>query len=183
MQSTLIAGDTINYAAAVTGYSPADGWSLRYRLTPRAGGGAAIDITAIADAGGWLVQVSPTTTAAWAPGEYTWASWMQRTGERYSIGQGQCTIKADPATMAVGTDTRTPAAILLATLEAAYLAHIQSGNAVVGYYLINGRQMQYRKFEELLAAIASARRQVESEKVAARVAAGFSPRQRFVVRM
>lgn len=183
MQSTLIAGDSINYAAAVTGYSPADGWSLRYRLTPRASGGSAIDITATDDGSGWLVQVGPAVTAAWTAGEYTWASWVQRTGERYSIGQGQCTIKADPATLAAGTDTRSAATVLLATLEAAYLEHIQSGNAVVGYYLINGRQMQYRKLEELLAAIAAARRQVESEKVAARVAAGLSPRQRFVVRM
>lgn len=183
MQSILIAGDSINYAASLPGYTPADGWSLRYRLTPRAAGGTPVDITATDSGSGWLVQVGPATTAVWVAGDYTWASWVQRTGERYSIGQGQLTIKADPAALPAGTDTRSAAAVTLATLEAAYQAHISSGNAAVGEYEINGRRMKYRKLEELLAAIAAARRQVEAERVSARVSAGLSPRLQFVTRM
>lgn len=183
MQTELIAGDSINYAAAVTGYSPADGWSLRYRLTPRDPASPAIDIAATDAGSGWLVQVGPSTTDAWAPGAYTWASWVQRTGERYSIAQGQLTIKPDPAALVSGTDTRSPATIVLAQLEATYAAYIASGNFVVGEYEIAGRRMKYRKVEELLAALAAARRQVASERVAARVAAGLPARARFVTRM
>lgn len=183
MQTELIAGDTINYAASVSGYSAADGWSLRYRLTPRLAGGTPIDITATADGSSWLVQVGPSITADWVAGDYAWASWVQRTGERYTIGQGQMVIRPNPATLAAGTDTRSAATITLARLKAAYDDYIASGNFVVGEYEIGPRRMKYRKVEELLAAIAAAQRQVASEGVAARVAAGLPPRRQYVVRM
>ena len=117
MQQQLIAGDTLDFDVSVPDYAASAGYTLKYRLVPRAAG-SAIEITASANGADYAVEVSAATTSTWAAGEYAWYSWVEITGARYTIDSGQITIKANPATLAAAEDTRSQAEIALAAINA-----------------------------------------------------------------
>lgn len=181
MQRTLTAGDSLNYEAPVPGYSPADGWQLRYRLAPRAVGGTPIDVAATASGSNHLVQVAPTTTATWAPGDYSWASWVERPGERYSVDSGQLTILPDPAQLGAGADTRSLPQRTLDELLAAR-AQWASTQGRVRRYKIGDREREFASAAELDAEIRFWQGQLAEEKAAARLASGLPSRNRILVR-
>src|SRR5712691_12530804 len=104
---TVVAGDTLDFTVSVPDYPATSGWTLKYRLTPRfaAPTQAAIVLTATASGVDYSVQASPATTAAWSPGAYTWARWVEKAGARQTLSEsGQLEVKADPALTAQGFD-------------------------------------------------------------------------------
>lgn len=102
----LTAGDTLNFATAVTNFSAADGWQLHYRLAPTFPGGTPILLDSVADVASHRVQVTADVTATWLPGAYQWNSWVTRTTERYSVQTGTVQILPDPATFQPTIDAR-----------------------------------------------------------------------------
>jgi hypothetical protein len=180
MQSTLVAGDSVNYLAEVADYAPADGWSLRYRLAPRDGGQAPIDIAATAIGDRFAVQVGPDVTADWAPGEYAWASWVEREGERYSIARGQLTIAPDPATLTAGADTRSGAELGLKAIEDTLAGRASDATL---RYKINGRELERYSIPELLKLRDFYARQVAQERRAAGLQDSTGTIRRILVRM
>jgi hypothetical protein len=71
----------------------------------------------------------------------------------------------------------------LQDLEAAYRAHLASGNVHVGRYTIAGRSMEYRTLADLLKALTAARKDVQLGRAARRISAGLPARTQFVTRM
>jgi hypothetical protein len=167
MQTTLTAGDTLNYPALVPDYPASAGWALKLRLVPRGttpGSGVATTITAVADGDGYRVQVSAAVTATWAAGPYTWSSWVEKAGERYTQQSGQITVLPDPAAMAAGTDTRTHAAKVLDAVESVLEGRASQSHLELE---IAGRKLKFIPMAELLAVRDRYRWEVRNQQAAA----------------
>lgn len=174
---TIIVGDTLDFLTTVADYPPADGWTLKYRLVPRTSG-TAIDITAATSGTDYRVQVAPATTANWTAGEYSWFSWVEQSGARYTVDEGLVTLKANPAT-STAYDARTPARKALDALNAGFETF--GTNAHVHEYTIENRSMKYRTFADFMAARDRLVAEVAREENAARTAAGLASKNRLRV--
>lgn len=116
MKSSLIVGDTLDFLTTVADFPPANGWTLKFRLVPRTSG-TAITLTATTSGTDYRVQVDPATTAAWTAGEYSWTSWVEKSGARYSVESGTITLLPDPGVVSA-YDGRSHAAKVLDSIEA-----------------------------------------------------------------
>ncbi len=182
MQTELIAGEALNYRAAVAEYPASAGWVVTLYLNRRAGG-LVTTVVGTADGNAHVLQAASAVTAAWPAGAYAWELWAALGAERYLLDAGQLEVRASLIGAAAGTDTRTDAQRALDLLRAAWRAYISSGNVTAASYTINGRTMTYRTVAELRAAINAAERDVLNEETAQRSAAGLGGRTRFVIRM
>lgn len=95
------AGDLWTWRAdALAGaYDPA-GHALAYTLRPEAGGPVVDLALAIADSGGWRVEVAPAVTAAIEPGRYRLCALLTRAsdGARAVAAEALLAVAPDPAT-------------------------------------------------------------------------------------
>ena len=165
--TSVTAGDTITWTRALADY-PATAYTLKYRLINAAG---KIDITATAAGADHLVSVSSTTSAAYTAGSYAWTAWVEKTGERTTVGGGTITVKPNIAALAT-LDARSDAAIIVDQLMAAYKTYTASqGN--VAEYEIAGRRMKYRSSAEILDQLNHWKGILAGEKRAERIAAGL----------
>ena len=179
MQDRIILGDTLDYGTTVADYPASAGWTLKYRLVPRTTG-AAILLTAIADGDNYLVQVTSATTATWAAGEYSWASWVVKAGEVYSLSQGTCKLLADPRTATAPLDARTDAQTALDNVTATLQGRATSA---VLEYEIAGRRLKYTPVADLIALQSELMAQVQREQRLADSAKGYPDKRKTYVRM
>lgn len=168
MNQELVAGDTLDFTVSVPDYPATDGWTLKYRLTPRftTPTQAPIDLTAAASGADYQVQAGPSTTAAWKAGTYTWARWVEKTGARQTLDEsGQLVLKADPSATVQGHDARTHASKVLDAIEA-----VIEGRATKDQeeYTIGDRQLKRTPLADLIAL----RGRYKAEVLAERRAAG-----------
>jgi hypothetical protein len=116
----IIAGDTLTWKKSLSDYLPGDGYTLKYRLINTAG---KLDITATASGSDHLISVTAATTAAYAPGTYTWTSYVEKGSgaelERHTISTGTIKVLPSLATQAAGYDTRSHVKKVLDLIEAA----------------------------------------------------------------
>jgi len=174
--AAITAGDSFTWQKTLADY-PAGTWTLKYRLINAAG---KIDITATASGTDHLVTVTPTTSAAYTAGDYTWTSWVEKTGYRITVGGG--TIEVKPNIAALTTlDARTDAAIIVDQLMAAYKTYTAS-NGNVAEYEIAGRRMKYRSGAEILQQISHWKSVLAAEKRAESIAAGLGGANKILVR-
>jgi hypothetical protein len=157
----LIAGDSLNFATCVPGYSAADGWTLRYRLVPMSGAGGAIDLVATADGDSHRVQASAAVTANWPAGVYSWASWVDKAGERYTNQTGQLTVTADPRTATAGWDNRSAWRKALDDAKAA----LQAWTPTRRRYKIGEREMEFNTSADIIKHIKFLEGQVLQEDI------------------
>ncbi len=180
LPSTHTAGDSTAWLLDAGDYLPSAGWAAKLILV----GATRIELTCAASGSQFAANQPSSSTAGWAPGEYTASIIYTKAAERASRPLGALRVLPDPA--AAGTTARsllTAAEAHLADLESAYRDHMASGNAVVAEYQIGTRRKRFKDLADLIKAIDRARQDVEREKVAANLAAGGSARRRFVVRM
>jgi hypothetical protein len=176
----LVAGDTLDFVDTVAAYPPADGWTLKYRLVPRftTPTQAPITLTAATSGTDYRVQVGPSGTG-WAPGDYTWARWVEKSGARVSLGEGMLEVLADPSTIVAGYDPRTHGRKVLESIEA-----VIEGRATLDQqsYAINGRQLVRTPLADLLRMRDTYRAEVRREDDAAKAAAGLATSRHYYVR-
>lgn len=166
MQTDLVAGDSLNFCTAVPEYGAGAGWALKYRLVPRNAAHTVIEITAAAEGDDYRVQVPPVTTATWSADTYGWASWVEKSGERYTISSGSIVVRADPATIAAGFDTRTSARVALDNARAAR----DAWNPTQRRYKIGEREREFNSVAEILKLIAHLETEVlKEDRLAGRV--------------
>jgi hypothetical protein len=174
------AGDTFAATISGTDYPPAAGWSAQLVLI----GIARYTINATTSGSDFAAAATAAQTAAWAPGDYTCRLIYTNGAQRATGASSSLRVLPDPAAGTTDAQAlKSPAQRVLDDLMVAYRAHLSGGQVHVAEYTINGRTMKFRSIAELLAAINAARRDVEAENAAARVAAGLSPRVRYVTRM
>ena len=181
MQDNLIIGDTLDFVTSVPAWPASAGYTLKYRLIPRVSG---TPITLTASTSGvddYRVSVSPTTTATWTAGEYTWSAWVEKSGERRTVDNGLVTIKYDPST-AAAYDGRTQAQKALEDCKTA-LANFQATGGRVKSYSIGGRSMEFDDAGGILTLMNYWQWQVTREAAATAVAQGLSDPRRIYVRM
>jgi hypothetical protein len=95
----------------------------------------------------YRVQATPTATAAWTPGAYNWFRWVEKAGERQSLGSGSLTVQVNPATVAQGADIRSQAEAALDAINA-----VLANRATVDQQemSIAGRSLKRMTVDELL---------------------------------
>jgi len=113
-------GDTLkwNRQDLSDDYPASEGWSLTYYFRGPEG---KFDISASADGDYFAVSVTPTTTATYKPGDYTWTTKVGLGSDVYTIDHGSCTVQTDLATKGAGYDPRSHVKKVLDALEAAIL--------------------------------------------------------------
>ena len=150
MVDSLIAGDTLDFTDVVADYPATAAWVLKYRLVPRftAPVQAPVELTATTvNTTDYRVQATPTATAAWTPGTYNWFRWVEKAGERQSLGSGSLTVQVNPATVAQGADIRSQAEAALDAINA-----VLANRATVDQQemSIAGRSLKRMTVDELL---------------------------------
>jgi hypothetical protein len=141
---TIIAGDTLDFTVEVVDFPASDGWTLKYRLTPRftTPTQTPIDLTATTNADGerYDIQVAPATTVGWKAGFYTWARWVEKAGARQTLNEsGQLEVKADPALTAQGYDSRSHPRKVLEAIEAVIESRASQTQREMVAYTIGSR--------------------------------------------
>ena len=185
MIEELIAGDTLDFLDSVPEYPPADGWTLKYRLVPRFTSPvqAPIDITASTSGSDYRVQAAASVTAAWSPGAYTWARWVEKAGPiRQSLGEGQIQIKPDPSAAVQGYDGRSQARKAVEDLEAA-MAVFQATSGRVKSYSIGSRQMEFESSDEIKSLLSYWRGKLANEEATERLDRGQPGMPRLLARL
>lgn len=178
--TTLVAGDTITWQKSLPDYA-ADTWTLKYRLLNAAG---KIDITATAIGTDHLVSVSSATSAGWAAGDYDYVAWVEKSGERNTVGQGRITVQPNLAT-ANTYDGRSESRKIYEALLAAYQTAVTE-RAYVAEYEINAgggsRRLKFNAKADWLLELNFWKSQVAAEDRAAGIAAGTGGSGRVLVR-
>lgn len=146
LPNPLTAGDTLALTASVSDYPASAGYTLKYRLAPRAAG-TAIDITATAAGDDYAVAVAASTTLTWATGFYTCTKFVEKAGERYTVDRGQLEIRAASTTLAAATDGRTHARIVLDAINAVIEARATKDQEE---YTIGSRSLKRIPIAELI---------------------------------
>ncbi len=179
IENIITVGDTLDFTTSVPEYPASEGWTLKYRLVPRAAG-AAILLTATADGDDYLVQATAATTAGWVTGFYTWSAYVEKAGEVYTVDRGQLEIRAGSSTMSAGYDGRTHARKVLDAIEA-----VLENRATLDQesYAINGRSLKRTPIEQLLKLRQVYRAEVAGEEAAAKLAAGLGTARKVQVRL
>lgn len=170
------AGDTLEFGFNVPQFPPADGWTLKLRLTPRftsptqapilltAASNAAIDGTGY----DYVIQVAAGTTADWKAGAYGWASWVEKEGARQVLEgsqfSGETTALPDPATAAAGADTRSQACKALDDALAAMAAWTPTYRE----HTIGDRTVKFNSMDDVRALVTFWQARVDAETAAQR---------------
>lgn len=176
IDNIVTAGATLDFRTTVPDYPASAGWTLKYRLAPRAAGGTAIDISATPSGDDYLVQVSKSTTQTWVPGFYTAVSWVEKGSELYPVGaRVEVEILARPDNLAAGTDGRSSAQKALDAITA-----VLENRATIDQqeYAIAGRQLKRMTVADLILLQQRFESQVQKERDAEKqlAYAGFRPR-------
>ena len=166
----LTAGDTLDFPVVVDGYKASDGWTLKYRLAPRAAGGNAIDLTAADDGDDYRVQKAAATTAGWAAGFYSWTAWVEKDSESYTVERGTLEIKADSRLLAAGHDSRGHVQKVLDAIRAVIENRASKDQQA---YTIAGRSLQRTPIADLLMLESRYASMLRAEQAAEKVAAGL----------
>jgi hypothetical protein len=176
--SSVIAGDTLSWQKSLASYPASAGWTLHYRLINAE---THLDIPSSANGEAHLINIPAATSAAYAPGIYSWQSYVTNIGgERYTIQTGKIEINPDWTALSL-LDTRSIARQILDALEAAWVS-ASAKRAFVWEYKIAGRQMKFATRVEWIAELDYWRREVAKEERAEKIAAGLDSGRKVYVR-
>ena len=162
-QQELVAGDSLNFLTSGGAYPASSGWVLKYRLVPRTVGNAVQELTATAEGSDHRIAVAASSTSGWSADNYTWTSWVEKSGEVYTLEQGQLTVKQNPRTASAGYDGRSSARKALDDARAAFYAW----NPTQRRYKIGEREMEFASTGDILKKIKQLEQEVLAEEVMA----------------
>lgn len=174
----LYTGDTWSWQRELADYSPADGWTLKYVLINAA---ARIAITAATSGSAHLVSVAASTTDDYTAGTYTWQAYVEKAGERHTVGQGTVTVRTGLFSAAAGAEMRSQARIALDAATTA-LATYTASNGHVSEYEIAGRKMRFRSIKELRELVNYWAREVQREADAENIRRGLGTSRKVFTR-
>lgn len=195
----LVAGDTLSYLVSPpTGdgvtYTPAGGWTLKYRLIPRSASGSVIELTATTSGTSYQIAAPAADTANYVAGYYGAAAWVEKGTEKYTVEPvwEQLQILANPRTAVAGTDTRSDAQKALddarTALHNAQAAAANAGTSQqVQEYRIGDRWMKYADagaaVTSLIAMVQMMEREVARERRADAIRRGMADPRKVYLRM
>lgn len=173
------AGQTFSLTVSESDYPATDGWSMRLILSP-VQSGTRVVLNSTASAADHLIEAAASATAGWVAGAHDWEVWALKGAEQHRVEGGRTVIDAGLIVSETWQDKRTQAERNLDAIEATLAG---KADTATQFYIIAGRQLQSYSLTELRLLRDDYRREVASERTAARLAAGLGDRRRLVVRM
>lgn len=170
--TTLRAGDSATWTETLTAYPASDGWTHKSKILWPVGTG--VTLTAVGSGDDHTYTVAAGVTAAWRDGTATLLSWVERSGERVTLGATALTILPDLANLAA-VDGRSAAAKALADAKAALAAYVAGGKGHVEEYEIAGRRIRFRGITEIRDLIKHYEIEVAGERALQALLQGGSP--------
>lgn len=167
------AGDTLTWQVSLSDYLANDSWVLNYALVNTTN---KYTITASASGAEHLINVSATTSATYAAGEYQWQAYVTKAAQRITVGMGTIKILPNLAGSAGGFDTRSHVKKTLDAIE----NWLENKNPAVSEYEIAGRRMRYIPIAELLKLRSQYKNELRAEEAAK--SSGLKGRNRLQVR-
>ena len=176
----LRAGDTLKWTTGHSDYTPGDGWTLKTEFLNSAG---TVDATITAvqdpdDASRYLSTLDASTTANWPAGEVYWQTYVEMSGQRYTILEGVVLVRANLAT-ATSHDGRSHAKKTLDALEAVIEGKASRDQLA---YSIAGRSLSRMSPDELIRWRDHYRAEWKRERNRLRAAQGLPRRDRAHIR-
>jgi len=136
---TIVAGDSVAWTKTITSYAG----TLNYSLALFGSTDAPILFAGVGTGPNYSINLAPGVTANWAPGRYTWTSYIDDGTNRHAIDSGEMVVLANPAIAQTGTHaTRT-----LAIIEAALEGRLPRG---LETYVIDGQSIAKIPLEALV---------------------------------
>ncbi len=164
--ASITAGSTAKWTKQLADYSPADGWVLSYSLFNASN---QYDVTAADNGDGtFLVTISSTASSGYAPGDYSWQSFVTKGAERFDVECGDMVVHADPASGAV--DGRSHVKKTLDAINATIEGRATSAQLS---YSVDGVSVSKMSLEELIAAKSQYEQWWREEQTANRLAKGL----------
>jgi len=170
MLSRFALGGNLEFSKALPAYPASAGWVLSYRLVLKGGTGH-VAFSAAADGDAYAVAVPAATTATWAPGGYTWFSWVTLGADVHNVEHGETVLLPDPRTATAALDLRSDAQIALDNVRATIRG---TATANVLRYTIQGRALEHYTITDLLVLEGKLLRDVQREQ---QVITGRNPRR------
>ena len=110
---TIVAGDSVAWTKTITSYAG----TLNYSLQMFGSTDSPILFAGVGGGPNYSVSLAPGITANWAPGRYTWTSYIDDGTNRHAIDTGEMVVLANPAIAQAGTHATRTLAIIEAALE------------------------------------------------------------------
>ena len=174
--TSFTAGDTVSWTKSLDDYLASASWVLAYAFINSA---AKFTVTASASGDVHLAAISASTSAAIAPGTYTWHATVTKAAERFTVGTGTAIVEPNLAAVSL-YDTRTAAR---KALDAADIALATYGaKAYLQAYEINGRSQRFQDPGAFMAWRDRLKAEVRREDNAAAIAGGRRPRNQILAR-
>jgi hypothetical protein len=129
----------------------------------------------------WLQGARFTGTLQGTALAGTWAAYVTKAGERYTVETGEVEILPDPAVSGAPLDMRNQARKALDELNAARATWVATGGRVKRYS-IAGRDIEYKDAAEIDMEINYWTKQVGEEQTSADLEAGRRPKNRILTR-
>jgi hypothetical protein len=173
------AGDTLVWSdnpQSINGNSyTATDYSLNYSLR----GPSVLDVTAATDNDGWKTTITNVQSAILLPGQYRWAAYLTKTGERITAGTGDFKILDNIAGLTAGADVRSFYEKALAAAEQA-LADFSASGGKPKEYQIADKHFIFNDIKDILAIVNFFNAKVTGEDAAEKMAQGLgNPRRIF----
>lgn len=170
-------GDTISWTKALPDYPASAGWVLSYAFLGSAGKFAA---TASASGDLHAVTIAAATSALLTAGTYSWQSYASLGSERYQVGAGTITIKANFAAITSATDTRAHAQKVLDAIEAVLEGTATSDQRRVK---LGDKELERHSVGDLLKLRDYYKTEVIKDRAAEKINQGLRPGNKILVRM
>lgn len=177
----IYAGDTVKWNEPATAdYSSTASWVATFSMR-HATGNDALNITGVADgAGGWDFTITATQSAALHVNGHWWQIVVTKAPERYTLGTGELTVKANIPAAGNTYDGRTQAEIDLDAVRAEMRARITGGS--VQEYTIGNRSLKKMPMADLIALESKLKADVARETRADRISKGMDSGRAVYVR-
>ena len=180
----LRAGDTWEWRREDISNFPATDWTLTYRFKNAVGG---FEIVANADGAFYSVSVDAATTAALAPGDYSWQAQVSDVGgEKHTIENGDFTVLPSffATSATTGYDDRSVARKALDAIDAQLQGRATSDQAEYEIQLADRslRRVRRATIMQLIQAKQYYEGLVAAEEAAKRAEAGLPDKRRTYVR-
>lgn len=170
------AGDSLNFTAALPGYSAADGWTLKITLVNSK---KVYEITSTASGSEHLVKLLPAATQGWIPGFYKYVASVSDGTDKYTIESAGLQILPN-LTTDKPVDERHHVEKVLDAIEAVLEGKATKDQLEVTF---QGRSITHLTPEQLLVWRDKYRSELRAIKQAERVARGLGSGRKILVRL
>ena len=137
----ITAGTSVSWAVSVPDFPATKGWALTYTMVIPS---AQVVIESTTDGDAFLFEIPFSESSKWAPGVYSWQSYVSNGTERYLIDSGRVEVVLDLESATSGHDARSWIDVAIAALRAAIAGRASKTQLV---QIVDGVQVQHMTIE------------------------------------